>query len=98
MDFSLPTDIEDVRRRVRDFVETRLIPLEADRANYDEHDNIRPDVLKRMRSEAKQAGLWALQMPKSRTRLRTSSMSVGSEKSIARLLEQIPIRRDRRIG
>ena len=66
MDFSLPTDIEDVRRRVRDFVETRLIPLEADRANYDEHDNIFPDVLARMRAEAKQAGLWALQMPKSR--------------------------------
>jgi acyl-CoA dehydrogenase len=66
MDFSLPPDIDAVRRRVRDFVEDRLIPLESDRANFDAHENIHPDVLKRMRAEAKAAGLWALQMPKSR--------------------------------
>ena len=66
MDFSLPPDIEDVRRRVREFVDDRLIPLESDRDNYDEHENIHPDVLTRMRAEAKAAGLWALQMPKSR--------------------------------
>ena len=66
MDFSLPPDIEDVRRRVREFVDERLIPLESDRANYDEHENIHPEVLKRLRAEAKAAGLWALQMPKSR--------------------------------
>ena len=66
MDFSLPHDIEDVRRRVREFVDERLIPLESDRANYDEHENIHPEVLKRLRAEAKAAGLWALQMPKSR--------------------------------
>ena len=40
MDFSLPPEIEELRRRVRAFVEERLIPLEADRANYDEHENI----------------------------------------------------------
>ena len=67
MDFSLPTDIEDVRRRVRDFVETRLIPLEADRANYDEHDNVRDDVLQRMRAMARSEGLWALQTPRPTT-------------------------------
>lgn len=66
MHFALPPDIEDVRRRVRAFVDERLIPLEADRANYDEHENIHPDVLRRLRGEAKAAGLWALQMPKSR--------------------------------
>ena len=66
MDFSLPPDIEDVRRRVREFVDDRLIPLESDRDNYDEHENIHPDVLTRMRAEAKAAGLWALQMPRSR--------------------------------
>jgi len=66
MDFSLPPDIEDVRRRVREFVDDRLIPLESDRDNYDEHENIHPEVLKRMRAEAKAAGLWALQMPRSR--------------------------------
>ncbi len=66
MDFSLPPEIDAIRIRVRDFVEDRLIPLEADRANYDEHENIHPDVLQRLRAEAKAAGLWSLQMPKHR--------------------------------
>jgi acyl-CoA dehydrogenase len=66
MDFSLPPETDAVRQRVRAFVDTRLIPLESDRANYDEHENIHPDVLKRLRAEAKAEGLWALQMPKAR--------------------------------
>ncbi|MDP3417958.1 acyl-CoA dehydrogenase family protein [Falsiroseomonas sp.] len=66
MDFALPPEIDAIRLRVRDFVDTKLIPLEADRANYDEHENIHPDVLKRLRAEAKAEGLWALQMPKAR--------------------------------
>ena len=66
MDFALPPEIEDVRRRLREFVDQKLIPLEADRASYDEHENISPALLARMRAEAKAAGLWALQMPKSR--------------------------------
>lgn len=66
MDFALPPEIDAIRLRVRDFVDTRLIPLEADRANFDEHENIHPDVLRRLRAEAKAEGLWALQMPKAR--------------------------------
>ena len=66
MDFALPPEIDAIRLRGRDFVDTRLIPLEADRANYDEHENIHPDVLRRLRAEAKAEGLWALQMPKAR--------------------------------
>jgi len=65
MDFVLPPEIEDYRTRIRRFVDERLIPLEADRANYDEHENIAPAVLARLRTEAKAEGLWALQMPKS---------------------------------
>ena len=64
MDFVLPPDIEEIRLRIRRFVDEKLIPLEADRANYDEHDNIAPDVLVTMRKAAKAEGLWALQMPK----------------------------------
>ena len=66
MDFSLPPEIEDYRLRVRDFVAQNILPLEADRANYDEHENIRADVLQDMRAKVKAAGLWALQMPKAR--------------------------------
>lgn len=64
MDFVLPPEIEDYRTRIRRFVEERLIPLEADRANYDEHENIAPHVLAQMREAAKAEGLWALQMPR----------------------------------
>ncbi|NMJ40571.1 acyl-CoA dehydrogenase [Roseomonas sp. JC162] len=64
MDFTLPPEIEEIRQRIRRFVDERLIPLESDRANYDEHENIAPHVLTDMRREAKAAGLWALQMPR----------------------------------
>jgi acyl-CoA dehydrogenase len=64
MDFALPPEIDATRLRIRRFVDERLIPLEGDRANYDEHENIAPAVLARLRAEAKAEGLWALQMPK----------------------------------
>ena len=66
MDFTLPPEIESLRRKVRAFVEEHVMPLEADRANYDAHENIRLDVLKPLREKAKAEGLWAPQMPKAR--------------------------------
>ena len=66
MDFTLDRENDAVRRRVRRFVDERLIPLEADRANYDEHDNVHEDVLRRMRAMARTEGLWALQTPRAR--------------------------------
>ena len=64
MDFKLPTEVEALRVRVAAFVRDRIVPLEAERANYDEHENIRVDVLDRMRAEVRAAGLWAPQVPK----------------------------------
>jgi len=66
MDFSLSPEIEQTRRRVRDFVEGRIIPLESDPASYDAHENISPDLLRTLQGEAKAAGLWSLQMPRAR--------------------------------
>ena len=66
MDFSLPPETDAIRQRVRDFVETRIIPLEADAASYDEHENITRPLLEKLRAEAKAEGLWALNMPKAR--------------------------------
>jgi acyl-CoA dehydrogenase len=66
VDFALPGEIEEVRLRVRDFAEARLIPLEADPAAFDAHENLRPDLLEGLRAEAKEKGLWALAMPKAR--------------------------------
>jgi acyl-CoA dehydrogenase len=64
MDFTLSAHIESYRKRYRAFVAEHLLPLERDPNAYDEHENIRLDVLEQMRAKAKAAGLWAPQMPK----------------------------------
>ncbi len=64
MDFSLSPDIEALREKVAHFTRERILPLEADPANYDEHENIAPAVLARMQAEVKAAGLWAPQIPR----------------------------------
>jgi acyl-CoA dehydrogenase len=66
MDFSLPPELDAKRAAVREFVQDRLIPLEADPASYDEHENIAPALLRVLRGEAKAAGLWALQSKRER--------------------------------
>lgn len=62
MDFTISPRIEDYRRRVAAFVDEHVLPLEADRANYDAHENIRIDVLDTVRAKAKAQGLWCLQL------------------------------------
>ncbi len=66
MDFTLTPEVDALRASIRKFVDDRLIPLEADGANYDAHENIAPGVLARLRGEARAQGLWALQMPVAR--------------------------------
>jgi acyl-CoA dehydrogenase len=66
MDFTLSAEIEDYRRRVRAFVAEHVLPLERDPSNADPHENIRDDVLARVRAKARDVGLWALAMPKAR--------------------------------
>jgi len=66
MEFRLPAEIEDYRKRYRAFVSEHLIPLERDPAAYDDHENIRLDLLETLRAQAKAEGLWAPQMPKER--------------------------------
>ncbi len=66
MDFALPPEIDALRLRVRDFVETHLIPLEADPAAFDEHENISEAALAAMRAKTRKLGLWAPQMPRAR--------------------------------
>jgi acyl-CoA dehydrogenase len=66
MDFTLSPEIEVLRLKVRAFVNENIIPLEADRSNYDAYENIRLEVLAPLREMAKAQGLWAPQMPKER--------------------------------
>ena len=64
MDFTLSPEIEDIRRRVRAFVDEHVVPLESDPKNFAEHENIPQDRLQPVREKAKAAGLWAPQTPK----------------------------------
>jgi acyl-CoA dehydrogenase len=64
MDFALPPETEALRRRIADFVAGEIMPLETNRANYDEHENIALPVLEALRAKVKAAGLWAPQMPR----------------------------------
>ena len=66
MDFSLPKELEDLRQRVKAFVADEIMPVEADRANFDAHENIGEAPLQALRAKAKAAGLWAPQMPQLR--------------------------------
>lgn len=64
MDFTLTPEIEHYRLAVRSFVADRILPLESDPASFDDHENIKLDLLDELRAEAKTAGLWCFQLPK----------------------------------
>ena len=64
MNLSLPTELEDLRRRVRDFVEREIVSLERDPTSFDAHENIALPLLDEVRRKVKAAGLWAPQLPK----------------------------------
>ena len=64
MDFQLDSKTENYRKRYRQFVRERLVPLDGDPASFDEHENVRLDLLETLRAEAKTAGLWTPQMPR----------------------------------
>lgn len=58
--------IDDLRRRVAGFVDRHILPVEADRTAWDDHENIRLDRLEVLRAQVRAAGLWAPQMPVAR--------------------------------
>jgi len=66
MDFTLSPEIEDYRHRIHAFVAEHIVPLEGDAKNFDTHEMINLESLERLRAKAKEAGLWAMQMPKRR--------------------------------
>ncbi len=50
IDFTLSTQVEETRLRIRDFVEKHIIPLESDPEAYDEHENIAQEPLERLKA------------------------------------------------
>ncbi len=75
MDFHIPPETEALRRRLRDFIDHDVLPLEADRAHFDAHENIAPEPLARMRERAKAIGIWAPQAPVERGGMGLSMVS-----------------------
>ena len=63
MDFQLSEQVQDYQQRIRDFVDTHIIPTEAIPEAYDEGENIAEPYLMNLRNKAKSQGLWSLQMP-----------------------------------
>lgn len=64
MDFSLSPEQEELRLKVRAFIDKEVLPLEKDPANFAEHENIPHERLEPVRAKARAAGLWAPQSPK----------------------------------
>ncbi len=62
MDFTISPRIEDFRRRIADFVDNRILPLESDPQAYDAHENIDLAHLTVLRDQARAQGLWCLQL------------------------------------
>ncbi len=66
MDFTITPELDKLRLRVRDFIAGEVLPLEENKENFNEFENIRLSLLKTMRKKARKEGLWAPQMPKDR--------------------------------
>ena len=62
LDFTISPDIAALRDRIEDFVETQILPVEADRGTWDAHENIGPEALSKLREKARAEGLWCLQL------------------------------------
>lgn len=62
MEFTISAETEALRQQIAAFVEGKVLPLESDPANYDPHGNIRMDLLQDLRRQARDEGLWTLQL------------------------------------
>ena len=66
MDFALSAGLQEIRARFRKFARNEVVPLDTTPESFDEHENIRADLLEMMRDKAKESGVWAPQMPPAR--------------------------------
>lgn len=62
MNFTISPDIAELRDRIEAFVAEHILPVEADRANWDAHENIALGPLEILREKARAEGLWAVQL------------------------------------
>ena len=63
MYFRHSAEIEDLRLRVAAYVDTEILPIDAEPTAMGEGENIAPARLEKLRAKVKDAGLWCPQMP-----------------------------------
>jgi acyl-CoA dehydrogenase len=80
-DFALSPEMKHVRERYRRFVREQVLPYDTTPESFDEHDNIREELLQSIRDKAKEYSVWAPQMPRARggQALDVRSMAVAYE-------------------
>jgi alkylation response protein AidB-like acyl-CoA dehydrogenase len=61
IDFSIPPEIENMRKTLSKFMEEYVYPNEA---HADEHEGLAPEIEKDLQNKVKELGLWAPHMPK----------------------------------
>ena len=66
MDFALSPEARRTRDRYRAFARQEVLPYDTTPESFDEHDNLREELLETLRNKAKEAGVWAPQMPRAR--------------------------------
>ena len=66
MEFSLSPDLLALCARVRHFLDEHVLPLERDPSSFNEYENIKLTLRDDIRRKAREAGLWAPQMPQTR--------------------------------
>jgi acyl-CoA dehydrogenase len=62
MDFTISPELAGLRDRIEDFVQARILPVEADRSAWDAHENIADGPLRELRAQARAEGLWCPQL------------------------------------
>ena len=66
MDFTLSPKVVQLQKRVSDFMNAHVYPIEnrvEDEMNVHGKEHVEPEILKEVRKKAKAAGLWNLFMP-----------------------------------
>jgi acyl-CoA dehydrogenase len=66
MDFTLSEQTRRHRDRFRAFAREQVLPYDGTPESFDDHDNIREELLGELRSKAREHGVWAPQMPLAR--------------------------------
>ncbi|MFN8528727.1 MAG: acyl-CoA dehydrogenase family protein [Anaerolineae bacterium] len=61
MNFSIPVHVQEITRRVRQFIDSEVLPLEMVEAAH--HGELPPEMIRAAQEKAKAAGIWSPQLP-----------------------------------